>query len=161
MTDGGLLLREDILDTAYVEELYITPRNFLYQMNRIADEKDELKQEQENDLPIVTMDVIEQGVPDYVGKVARIMEQGRVDHNRMTDLELCNIIDGTILPRYFKDCQYISIYLLSESKRANICEVLLRESQQARWAKTPGPFLKGKNVTETQLRRCLCLPPKE
>ena len=161
MTNGGLLLREDILDTAYVEELYITPRNFLYQMNRIADEKDELKQEQENDLPIVTMDVIEQGVPDYVGKVARIMEQGRVDHNRMTDLELCNIIDGTILPRYFKDSQYISIYLLSESKRANICEVLLRESQQARWTKTPGPFLKGKNVTENQLRRCLCLPPKE
>lgn len=36
MSESGLLFREDIVDTAYVEELYISPRIFLYQMNRIS-----------------------------------------------------------------------------------------------------------------------------
>ncbi len=158
MSDKGLLLREDIIDTAYVEEIYITPRNFLFQMNKPSDgDRDVREQKEENDSPPVTMEKIEYGVSEFDSKEARIFEQGRVDRNRMTDLELCSVVDGQIVPRYFKGATETSLYLLPESQRASICEMLWNESRQARFAKVPGKFLSGKYVTEAQLRRCLCV----
>ena len=161
MTESGLLLREDILDTRYVEEIYISPRNFLFQMNKAAGEEDFRRQSEENGLPPITMDVIERGVAEYSPAESKVFEQGRVDHGRMTDLQLCKVIDDGILPRYFRDSQEPSIYLLPVSKRAEIGEQLWRESREARWSperwRSRG-FLSGKTVTEKQLRRCLALP---
>ena len=39
MDASGMVLQEDIIDVRYVEELYVTPRSFLYMMNRYSDEK--------------------------------------------------------------------------------------------------------------------------
>ena len=39
MTDSGMLFQEDIIDTSYVEQVYITPRNYIFQMNKLSDEK--------------------------------------------------------------------------------------------------------------------------
>ena len=61
MDEQGLLLREDIIDSAYVEQIYITPRNFLFQMNKYTDERTEEDQKKEkSDTPIITIDLIEQ-----------------------------------------------------------------------------------------------------
>lgn len=58
MDDSGLLLREDILETAHVESLYGTPRNFLYQMNKIGDEKGQQDQrEEKSSSPIITLEL--------------------------------------------------------------------------------------------------------
>lgn len=62
MDDSGLLLREDIIDTVYVQQLYISPRSFLLQMNKVTDPRDLEEQRKENDTPPVTMDVLEAGV---------------------------------------------------------------------------------------------------
>ena len=142
MSASGLLLREDILDTAYVEEIYITPRNYLFQMNKLTDEKDLLEQHQ-----------------------ALINEQGRVNHSRMTDLELCRVIDDTIVPRYCKGSGGLSIYDLPRIRRTEIGNALWQESRRSagirpRESGLPtgrNSFLAGKTVTESQLRRCLCL----
>ena len=171
MSANGLLLREDIIDTSYVEEIYITPRNFLFQMNKVSGERELEEQRKENDLLPITMDRIEAGVPDFDTKRAKIFEQGRVDRNWMTDLELCAVIDRQILPRYLKrepahdpDGQpgprnqpAVSIYLLPETKRADIGNDLWKESRQSLYNRDARGFLAGKNVTEAQLRRCLCL----
>ena len=157
MSESGLLLREDIIDTAYVEEIYISPRNFLFQMNRIAGEEDFRKQRDENGLPPVTMETIENGVSGFNLARARVFEQGKVDKSKMTDLELCNLVDNAILPRYSKNGQRTSVYLLPESRRAEIAENLWRESSEVlKWHKRGGP-LQGKTVTENQLRRCLII----
>lgn len=178
MDASGLLLREDILDTAYVEEIYITPRNYLFQMNRLSDERDLIDQQKENDTPPVTLGAIESGVAGFDVRQALICEQGRVNLSRMSDLELCRVIDEQIVPRYFKGSPDATIYDLPRSTRERICEGLWRENDRqghgrnAAWnsvrptypesrdergsSRTTG-FLAGKTVTEQQLRRCLCL----
>ncbi len=157
MSANGLLLREDIIDTAYVEEIYISPRNYLFQMNKVSNERDLDEQRKENDAPPITVDLIESGVPDFNAKTAKIFEQGKVDRKKMTDLELCAVVDGQIVPRYLKGSESASIYRLSESKRATICNHLWQECLQSRFGRTPRGFLSGKYVTEAQLRRCLCI----
>ena len=124
MSENGLLLREDIIDTAYVEETYVTPRNFLFQMNKLSGERDLEEQRQENSTPPVTVESIETGVPDFDAQQLKITEQGKVDRKRMTDIELCAIVDTQFVPRYCKRELSASIYQLSESQRAGICEIL-------------------------------------
>ena len=158
MSESGVLLREDVIDTRYVQELYITPRNYLFQMNKVAGDEDIRRQKEENGIPPVTMESIEQGVADFSLQQARVFEQGRLDRNRMTDTELCSVIDKVIVPRYFKEGQSASIYLLSDSTRAEICNMLWLESNQSRWLRAAGEFLGGKSVTEQQLRRCMLCP---
>ena len=157
MNENGLLLREDILDTAYVEELYISPRNFLFQMNRIADEERDIEaQKEENDTQPITLDLLETGVPDYESRLARIAEQGKVNYSRMTDIELCRLIDTRILPRLSGNPDNASIYTVSPSKRADLFDYLWHESRAFRYSEKRSLF-QGKTITQDQLARCLCL----
>ena len=156
MAANGLLLREDIEDAAYVESVYVSPRNFLFQMNKISDGKDIAEQQKENGSPVITLDVIEKGVPEFDPSKAFVAEQGRVNLNRMTDLELCHIIDDIILPaRYFKSGES-SIYCLPHSKRADLGNAIWKETRAARYNKCDSLFSE-KIVTEDQIRRCLAL----
>ena len=165
MNASGLLLREDILDTAYVEEIYITPRNFLFQMNKLTDEKDLLDQQKENETPPVTMSAIESGIPEFDLHQALINEQGRVNHSRMTDLELCRVIDDVLVPRYCRGSREKTIYDLPRKIRARLGEALWQENSHISKGRFIHPgflvrssgYLGGKTVTEQQLRRCLCL----
>jgi hypothetical protein len=155
MSSDGQLLREDILDTSWVEQNYITPRNFLFQMNRIADENDTLTQQKENKLPPVTIETIEAGVPDFVLTEAKSCEYGKVNRSHMTDLELCSLIDRTILPKLVKSGQDPSIYLLTNSKREELCEWMWNANRESKWKKESNGIFGSKFVTEGQLRRCL------
>ena len=157
MSSSGLLLREDILDTAYIEELYITPRSYLFQMNRTSEEERDMRaQIEENDTPPVTLDVIESGVPDFDPGFCKSSEFGKVNRNRMTDIELCNLIDTVLVPRLFDNPEKMSIYDVPFSRRVSMYEWLLQEKKAARYQKGSGPF-GGKFVTDAQLARCLCL----
>lgn len=157
MASNGLLLREDIEDTAYVESVYVSPRNFLFQMNRISDGKDIADQQKENNLPAITLELIERGVPAFDPSKAFISEQGRINKNRMTDIELCHIVDDIILPsRYFKWCSKSSIYQLPECKRLDLGNAIWKECKIAQSRKSESLFSE-RIVTEDQLRRCLCI----
>lgn len=157
MSEGGLLLREDVLDVAWVEQNYITPRNFLFQMNRIADEKDLENQQKENGVPPVTMETIETGVPDFVLKESKVFEYGKVNRSNMTDLELCSVIDTKVIPRFFKEGLESSIYQIPYNKKAELFEQLLQASNEARWTKGAVGIFGNKYVTNIQLKRCLGL----
>ena len=87
MDTSGLLLREDILDVALVESYYITPRNYLYQMNRLGDEMLLKEQrEEESSSPLITLDLIEQGTPDFdIGQLLQ-NEKGKFDPTLISDL---------------------------------------------------------------------------
>lgn len=155
MSEAGLLLREDIVDTSFVEQCYFTPRNFLFHINKLSGDHDTDDQLRENNTPPVTMESIEAGIPDFVSKEAKVFEQGRVNHKRMTDLELCEIIDAQILPRLSKNGENLSVYHLSQNRRAAIHEVLWQESLASRYGNNAHGMLSGKIVTEAQLKRCL------
>ena len=157
MSENGLLLREDIEDTGYVESVYVSPRNFLFQMNKISDGKDVTEQEKENTSPAVTLATVERGVPGFDPSKAFIAEQGRINKKLMTDIELCHIIDDIILPtRCFKSGQECSIYLLPKQTRADLGNSIWQESQSLSYCKYDSVF-SGKIVTKDQIRRCLCL----
>lgn len=165
MDEKGFLLREDILDIATVEQYYITPRSYLYQMNRYTDENMvNVQKEEKSNTPIVTIDLIERCDPDFDIKQALINEQGKVNRNRMTDLELCRLIDDFYVPRYSRNEVDATLYSLSVSKRNELYYNLKQDLQKSRYAnrgdaRTPigqaGLF--GKYATEAQLVRCLAL----
>ncbi|MBQ6199325.1 MAG: hypothetical protein IJK44_08845 [Bacteroidales bacterium] len=154
MDENGLILREDVIDTSYVEQVYITPRNYLFQMNRITDDKVLEDQKKENTLPPVTLDSIEQGVQGFDVQKALVNEQGRINRTIMTDLELCHLIDDVLLPRYIKDPEEQSIYLLPISKRHDMGNILWHASGDSN---KKDNLLGGKTVSPSQIRRCLAL----
>ena len=157
MGPSGMLLPEDILDTAYVEELYISPRNFVFQMNRQSDEERDLQeQRKENDTEPVTLESIENGVPDFDPRFTRTFEQGKVNYGRMTDLELCGLIDDQVLPNLFRNPEEASVYALPFSKRAKLYDILWQKYLAMRYQRKDSLF-GGKTITEAQLARCLCM----
>ena len=161
MARSGLILREDIVDTAYVEELYVTPRNFLFQMNRITDEKIVQEQKEENSRPPVTIETIERGVSVFNIKDALLGELGRVDRSVLGDLDLCRIIDTVYLKRFLKENEKQSIYCLSPEKRAELGNMLWRDIEQRRlhsiMPSEMRSLVSGRKASVAQIRRCLAL----
>jgi len=153
MAASGLLLREDIIDCAYVESLYVTPRNFLFQMN--AKSSEEWKQDQlreDSTRPVITMETIEPWAD--TSEIVRMYknENGHPDLSAMTDLELCEIIDNQYVPKYSKENE-ATIYTLTEQQRSNIGNDLYDKYKYG------GRFWKqGKYTTVQQIKRCAIIP---
>lgn len=157
MAANGCLLREDIEDIGYVESIYVSPRNYLYQMNRISDSKDFADQQKENSSPVITLETIEKGVAGFDPGKAFVAEQGRVNRSLMTDIELCGIIDNDLLKtRYSHKGPEPTIYLLSDRERTDLGNWIWKESKTVRYSNGESPF-SGKTVTANQIRRCLCI----
>lgn len=136
LTKSGLYLRESVIDVAEVESMFITPRSFLYYMNRLSGE--EWKAEQEKDrnmLPPITLDVIENGINIQSLEQMLIHENGRSNYKAMSDIELCAIVDSQIVLSLGR----ASVY---EMTRAEI-------SDTARILRQKYP------VSESQIHRCL------
>ena len=85
---------------------------------------------------------------------ALVNEQGRIKRTIMTDLELCHLIDDVLLPRYIKDPEEQSIYLLPISKRHDMGNILWHASGDSN---KKDNLLGGKTVSPSQIRRCLAL----
>ena len=158
MSAQGALLREDVLDVAWVEQYYVSPRNYMYQMNKIADEKEIEKQKEENNLPPVTIDTIETGVTDIVLKEIRMTDLDKFKRRNMTDLELCSLIDDKLVPGYFKEGEDKSIYLLTLAQRTELYDLLWGEYCKTRFQRDANGVFAHKCITEAQLKRCLWLP---
>ena len=153
MSSNGLILREDVIDTNYVEELYLTARNYLFNMNRITN--DDWKSEQVNDSeagPAITIDSIERQYTAEEVKAMLVNENGRVNKNWMTDIELCSLIDKAYLPRLYPSRE--SIYQLCESERMNLGNRLVSDLRRKSF------LVKGLNKFFTQEQVCRCLAIK-
>jgi len=124
MGKNGLILREDVLDVPDVEHMFVTPRSFLYYMNRLSGE--EWQREQEKDLHSgapITLDVIEQGVCYQSIQQMLTFEHGRADYRLMDDIKLCEMIDGEILP----SMGFESVYLMPYAEKVRLAEALCRD----------------------------------
>lgn len=155
MDKNGLLLREDIIDTSYVEELYISPRSFLLHMNRYSDEKWIMEQQEDgNQVPPITLETVE---PDAKHNIKWLLdnERGRVDYGYYSDIELCEMIDNDYVPRFCKENDAPSIYLLSERQRRDIGNLIWKEFSSGLANKKRGVAVK--KARKEQLARCLIL----
>lgn len=165
MHESGLLLREDVLDTAYVEQVYLTARNYLYQMNKLSGERslDEQKKE-DSDTPLITIDLIEKGTPGFDVKRMLTNEQGRINKTLMTDKELCELIDDIYVPRIKRGAENLTLYACSRQERIGLAETIATDLVKLQNARIQDrhPYLGrsglvGKTVSEAQLRRCLAI----
>ena len=135
-----MILQEDIIDVRYVEELYVTPRSYLYMMNRYSEEKWAKEQLAEDPFhPPVTLEMIEQSVADEPVERLLSNEHGRVDITALTDLDLCGMIDDDYVPRYGKH----SVYHLTDGEKSEIGNDLWRKYRR--------------KVSDNQIKRCLVM----
>ena len=165
MDSRGLLFREDVIDVPYVEQVYISPRNYLFQMNRLSDDRSLEDQKQEKSAtPLITLDVIEAGTPDFDVQQMRVNEQGRINKSRLTDLELCRLIDDFYVPWIRKGEEGVSIYGCTSGEREALFEMISRDLARFRYSRDNDKRtllgragFAGKTCTTAQLRRCLVL----
>lgn len=136
MSASGLFLRETVLDVQDVEHMFGTPRAFLYYMNRLSGEEWKREQEKDaNNLPPITLELMESGVGLNPLSVMMSNENARFNYNAMTDIQLCELIDDQLLPKYTGK----SVYELSRTGKEQL-----------------GNYLCAKyNLSKDQVSRCI------
>ena len=138
MDGNGVFLRRCFVETRRVEQYYATPRNFLYQMNRLTDESWIEEQKRDGTGSPITLADVEPGL-DKKG-IAELLnnEYGRnFNRTRMQDLDVCRLIDRDFLPGFGVS----SVYYLTDSQKKRIARTLQCEYR----------------LPEKQIQRCLVL----
>ncbi len=137
MSAKGVFVRSSFMEIRRAEQVYVTPRNYLFQMNRLTDES--WKTDQLNDAtgkPITLADI----EPVDSKSIAQMLnnENGRnFNKTRMQDMDVCRLIDKDMLP----SCGVSSVYQLSTSQKQRIFRSLYYDF----------------HLPEHQIRRCLVL----
>ena len=138
MNSEGMILPETVIDAQDIEHQFSTARSFLYYMNRLSGEEWIREQQQDQtELPAITLESIEEGVRFHDLNTMLRNEHGRTNYSAMTDIMLCHEIDNTILPGYGVS----SVYQLSIEQRENMVGLLRRKY----------------GVSVTQAKRCLAI----
>lgn len=123
--DNGVVLRESFMELAQVENMFVTPRNFLFQMNRISDEVWEKEQmEDGGDEAPITLNTIEHGFGEQSISLMLANEKGfKYDPNRLTDTDVCHVIDN----EFVRKCKAASVYCLSDAQKHKCSQMLRKE----------------------------------
>jgi len=138
MNSSGLFLRESVLDIPQMENMFVTPRNFDYHMGRRTSEDWIKEQENDrNDSASVTLGLIESNVQLTSLKEMLILESGRADYRKISDIDLCHEIDRKVT----EELHETSIYSLSHEEKMNLARCMKSK------------YYSG----EAQLCRCLAL----
>ena len=138
MNSEGMILPETVIDAQDIEHQFSTARSFLYYMNRLSGEEWIREQQQDQtELPAITLESIEEGVRFHDLNTMLRNEHGRANYSAMTDIMLCHEIDNTKLPGYGVS----SVYELSIGQRENMVGLLRRRY----------------GVSVTQAKRCLAI----
>lgn len=123
MNDKGMFLRESVLDIVQVENMFATPRSFDYYMGRKTSEDWHKEQSKDNiDNPPVKLEAIEYGVNSHSLERMLINENGRCDYRKMSDIDVCTLVDHQILPSIGKS----SVYQLTSEEKEWIAEFLFK-----------------------------------
>lgn len=136
--ESGEVMRTSVMDIVQLENLYISPRSFNFNMTRRTSEEWLKEQEKDdNSEPPITLDLIETGVNLTSLKQMIDNEYGKRNYQQMTDIELCKKIDGDLLKRYSKK----SVYLLTDLEKDELIEYLYWDL----------------HLPEKQIKRCLAI----
>ena len=122
MNEDGMFVRESFMEIPQLELLFVTPRGFLYQMNRISDEIWQKEQMEDNsNEPPITLGTIEHPFDKQSVSSMLECEKGfRYNPSALNDVEVCNIIDKQLIKRFGKS----SVYALSDAQKLKVAQVL-------------------------------------
>ena len=139
MSESGVFLRESVLDIPQVENLFVTPRVFNYYMSRKSSEEWDKEQAKDgNGQAPVNLTSIENGISLHNTNHMHAFEAGKADYRKITDIELCTMLDNLARTRYGRH----SVYQLTRQEKAQIAEELYKTL----------------HLSEALIRRCLVLP---
>lgn len=140
----GVFLRESVIETPLVENLYATPLAYHYLVTRKSGEDWYKEQEADgNGLPPITLEGMEtqilQYAPDRRQAIADMLRNEQIRHAtaRMNDLQVCELIDTRYVPNY----RASSVYHLTDSQKNAIANDLYRQY----------------HLGQSQIRRCLAM----
>jgi len=141
MDGNGVFLRSSFMEIRQVEQFYVSPRNYLFQMNRLTDASWEKEQEKDNTGKSIRLNDVEAGFGEQDIAAMLKNESGRhFRPDRMQDLDVCRLIDTRLLGKY----GLTSVYQLNPTQRQEIFRLLYYEYR----------------LPESQIRRCLVVPPE-
>ena len=139
MNEKGMFLRESFMEIPQLEMMFITPRGFLYQMNRLSDEiwqKEQL--DDKSGEPPITLDTIEHSFDKKSVLSMLESEKGfKYNPSRMNDIELCNLIDNELVKQF----QKTSVYDLTDTQKFKLSQMLSNDL----------------NLPPYQIKRCLAM----
>lgn len=135
MDETEMFQRKSFMEIRVAEQYYTTPRNFLYQMNRLTSEEWETEQAKDNTGTPITLQDIERADRESLASFLRNETGRNFNPRRVQDMELCQLIDADYLPRFGAT----SIYHLTPSQVDTIHKELRFD----------------RHLPEPQIQRCL------
>ena len=138
MNEKGIFVRDSFMELRMAEQYYASPRNYLYQMNRLTDESWSKEQEKDGTGSPLTIYDIEKADEHDIGQMLKNETGRNFNSSRMQDLDVCRLIDKDILPSYGVS----SVYLLTDSQKKRIADQLMYEFR----------------LPQHQIDRCLVVP---
>ena len=119
-----------------LEQFYVSPRNFVYQMNRLTDETWLQEQLKDGTGKPITLADVEPGLDDKsIAELLNNENARNFSRSRMQDLDVCRLIDRELLP----GTGATSVYRLTDTQRSRIYRTLQNEF----------------HLPDRQIRRCL------
>lgn len=133
MNRFGFFERRSFMELRRVEQLYATPRNFLYQMNRLTDDSWTLEQAKDNTGKPLSLNDIERVDGKSIANMLSNEHGRNYRHDKLQDMDVCRLIDKDLLPSF----GVTSVYRLTDSQKRRIARSLrydyhLPESQICR-----------------------------
>jgi len=137
LNNRGMISADYFMEISMVEKFFGSARGYNYCMTRLSGEEwERYQQKDENGLPSVTLATIE---TPYTSTIEKLLEneKGKYAGSKMTDLQVCDLIDNGLLPRY----KVNSYTQLSTKSKLEIYRQLVKRS----------------DVSSRQIQRCLAL----
>ena len=121
MNESGIFIRKSFMEIRKAELCYGTPRNYLFQMNRLTGDDWIEDQAKDNTGPPLTLAILENADADTMEKLLR-NETGRYFRpDRLQDLDVCKLIDNDLLKNT------ASVYTISDTHKRRLFRILREE----------------------------------
>ena len=120
MNAQGVFVRRSFMELRRAEQFYGSPRNYLYQMNRLTDESWTREQLEDRTGAPLTLSDIEHADEHSVAKMLKNESGRNFSRSRMQDLDVCRLIDKELLPGY----RVTSVYQLTDSQKQRLARML-------------------------------------
>lgn len=137
MNAEGVFLRSSFMEIRRAEQYYASPRNYLYQMNRLTDESWLRDQEQDRTGAPITLGMVENVDEKAIAQMLKNEYGRQFNRSRMQDMDVCHLIDYDLLPRYGAT----SVYHLTDTQKQCLAQQLQYEF----------------HLPDAQIKRCLVI----
>ncbi len=123
MNERGMFVRSSFMQLRQAENFYATPRNYLYQMNRLSDDSWKQEQMKDNTDAPITISDIEQADAATVSQMLRNESGRNFNRNRLQDMDVCALIDNELITPFGVS----SVYHLTSTQKNRIASLLRNE----------------------------------